>query len=215
MPKKKKVKVGEILKKHNALFNYIKDPYGFRVGIVVMMKGETRDTPRIGWALFKETPYRQYGKDIKTLECVPSANNLLNDILFKIREFIFRCEIPDGYKAPEIFDIYDDVKALGKTKISHIEGPGFFNDVLEDRGKADLLSLAIRRANTDRGNYFACLSRNYDRESRENQISVDWDYNEIPINFPDEPYIMHSPILAQTIKKAVKEAEYRAWRYFK
>ena len=213
MSKKKKINIGNILSKHGAIFNYITDPYGFRVGVVVMMKGETRDNPRVGWALFRETPYRVYGNNIRTLEGIPVANDLIEDILLRTcRSFNKHNDL----SSPEMIEIYRDATALRNLKIGHVEGVGFFNDVLTNKGKADLLSLAIRRANTNRDRYFAYVPDNTDDfDSRENQIGADWGYNEIPINDPDDPYVVYSPVLTQTIKKAVREAEYRAWRYFK
>lgn len=213
MSKKNKIHVGEILKKHNALFNYIKDPYGFRIGVVVMMAGPDRDTPKVGWALFDETGFKQYGRRTDTLQEIPVADSLLDDILLKTCEIFNKHRDPNEQTDPSMLDIYNDVETLRKLRVGSPETRGFHNDSLTGKGKADLVSLAIKRANTDRDNYFAYKSEN--PNDRCDQSEVEWDLNWVPINRPDDSLIVKSQILAQTIKKAVREAEYRAWRYFK
>ena len=214
MSRSNKIHIGEILKKHNALFNYIRDPYGFRIGVVVMMKGADRDNPLVGWALFDETSYKQYGKRTETLNELPVANELLEDILLKTCEVFNKHRNPDEQTDPSMLDIYNDVEALRKLKVGSPEMRGFHNDSITSKGKADLISLAIKRANTDRDNYFAHVSK-CPGTCREDQSEVEWDLNWIQINIPDDSLIVKSQILAKTIKKAVREAEYRAWRYFK
>lgn len=213
MSKKNKIHVGEILKKHNALFNYIKDPYGFRIGVVVMMAGPDRDTPKVGWALFDETGFKQYGRRTDTLHEIPVAKDLLDDILLKTCEVFNKHRDPDEQTDPSMLDIYNDVETLRNLKVGSPETRGFHNDSITSKGKADLVSLAIKRANMDRDNYFACKSEN--PNDRCDQSEVEWDLNWIPINRPDDSLIVKSQILTQTIKRAVREAEYRAWRYFK
>lgn len=213
MSRKNKIHIGEILKAHNALFSYIKDPYGFRIGVVVMMKGQNRDNPKVGWALFDETNNKQYGKRINTLKEIPVADEHLNNILERAVEIFKLIPDTDNKENPSMLGIYNEVQALKRMKLGSPELRGFHNDALTAKGKADLISLAITRANTNRENYFACTS--VIPGDRCDQSEVDWKLNWIPINRPDDSLIIKSPILAQTIKKAVREAEYRAWRYFK
>lgn len=213
MSRNNKIDIGRILKAHNALFNYIKDSYGFRVGVVVMMKGPDRDTPKIGWALFNETPYRQYGRITETLGEIPAANERFSLILESAIELCKSLPEPGKRELPSMVNIYNSVMDLKKMKLGSPESMKFYKDVITNKGKADLISLAIKRANTNRDNYFAYESSI--PHDRCNQSEIKWDYNWIPINKPDSNVVIKSAILAQAIKRAVREAEYRAWRYFK
>lgn len=49
-------KPGKILEENHALVNYFRDEYGFKEGVIVILKGMGRHHPKIGYAFFSEVP---------------------------------------------------------------------------------------------------------------------------------------------------------------
>lgn len=187
--------VGEILKNNNAIFNYIYDKYGFRIGIVVAMKGVGRWHPRMGWSLFCEVPHKTVVH--RKMSTIPYYKNIC--IFNKtLNEFV-----PAELEVPEVIEIYPEDKFA----------------------KMELFYKAIDRANYNSFEYyvnkdpqFGQAKTDFRSECETLQADV-YNENYNCFNIKDAPvFDMDDEAEYGTfkaIKKTVKSTEFRAFTYFK
>ena len=113
------VNIGEFLKKNKAIFNYIYDSRGFRIGVVLAKKGDYLSHNLVGWALFQEVDTACWVQAVK-IKTLPSYKELTETLERSINNSLGYTEKKDS-KALEIlenaglFDIYNAFKILNKT----------------------------------------------------------------------------------------------------
>lgn len=192
--------VGDILKENGALLNYFKDPAGFNTGVIVILKGFGRHHPKIGWAFFEEVPH-------------------FFESHTKMKEIPY-------------YSLYVNKDTVGGTLI-----PGTSVEqvkLLNEEAKKDLILLAISRANNDSWNYY--VSREEDpilsnfkearrvvegvatqKNSNLREDKVVLDYASCLNENAYERYnvIVENPCQLSILRKSIRQAEYRAYRYFK
>jgi len=197
MPKKKNnyrvecefKKPGDILKENKGLVNYIYDDYGFRIGIVMILPGEGKHHPKLGWALIKEVPHRV--NVIHKLSDIPVFKNSNSELLN--------------------LDFGDNLTIC-------------YNTFADEKAKSELFELAVSRANFDSWNYYVCTDRDKGQnfsDLRNDKISNFFCHTRLTM-YPGEIWESDVPTNAEVdvkkcrvIRKAIRNAEYRAWRYFK
>lgn len=213
---KSETNIRELLNKNNAIFNYIYDNRGFRIGVVVAQKGKLKGHNAIGWALFQELPsvesslfvnitstpiYKEMEKALK--ESLSSALDLNcskdTEVLDKIKFFDMCKSLESFLKGVQSIDIpSEDDNVLFSAKYDVTK-----KDIM------DTIKLALSKVNYDSWNYYSPLNKGHDL--REGIINLS------KVEDKESLVLMGTkmPILTNSLRKAIKKMEYRAWRYFK
>lgn len=178
--------IGDLLNKNKGILNYIYDPCGNKIGVVVAKKGLNRNNPQIGWALFCEVNYY----------------NIHIDAFSKFKEgkYIINNHITKNSAIQKIYNnlLSDILKNINDLKISY--------DIYRPQNKADVVALAFTRLNTNRDRFFVSDSE------QGNQSKTDLMKNIIQ---KSDNGIDMDATESNYIRKAVRAMEYRAWKYFK
>ena len=211
---KSETNIGKFLKENKAIFNYIYDSRGFRIGVILAKKGDYIGHNLIGWALFDEIEYPSWTQFIG-IKDLPIYKDLIN----AVKESINRSVVKDSaflkiLEDSGLFKIYDAFnvfnKAMKDTSVFSEDGdrnvPAFYIVSKEDILEA--LKKALEKANYDSWNYY-CL-KHEEHDLRKDIVGID-DID----NYEQYRHGEELPILANNIRKAVRKMEFRACRYFK
>ena len=216
---KSETNIGKFLKENKAIFNYIYDSRGFKIGVVVAKKGDYIGHNQIGWALFDEIEFPSWTQLVR-LKDTPIYKNMMEAFKESVNVGIDCLKAKDTTSAnvlkdTKVLELYDAIRAFDKaiedTSIYSEDGdrdvPAYY---YVDKG--DILytiKRALEKANYDSWNYY-CL-KHEDHDLRNGIVDTyDNGFGEIERNRGKE-----LPILANNIRKAIRKMEFRAWRYFK
>ena len=211
---KSEINIGEFLKENKAIFNYIYDSRGFRIGVILAKKGDYIGHNLIGWALFNEIEYPSWTQfvGIKDLpvykDLIESVKDSINKSLAKDSDSLEILEDTGVFKIYEAFKVFN--KAIRDTSVFSEDGdrdvPACY--IVNKEDILEALKKALEKANYDSWNYYCLKHEGHDLRN----------------NIVDTYYIdgykqctsgRELPILANNIRKAVRKMEFRAWRYFK
>lgn len=196
---KSQYNIGKLLKDKNALFNYIQDEFGAKMGVVVGLKGRDRATPLVGWALFSEFDDGRITMDKQSKPCREAFARVYE----ALDNFAKYCGNKMTAKrvedVKEILDSQDDFTIIPK-------------DI-----KYRAIELAILRANPDREQYFVCSNPIY------NQQDTLIPQNPRTLYKTEGTHLVHGSsefnyfdkYAISYIKKACRAMEFRCWRFYK
>ena len=211
---KSEINIGEFLKENKAIFNYIYDSRGFRIGVVLAKKGDYIGHNLIGWALFNEIEYPSWTQfvGIKDLpvykDLIESVKDSINKSLAKDSDSLEILEDTGVFKIYEAFKVFN--KAIRDTSVFSEDGdrdvPACY--IVNKEDILEALKKALEKANYDSWNYYCLKHEGHDLR---NDI-VDTNYID---GYKQCTSGRELPILANNIRKAVRKMEFRAWRYFK
>ena len=211
---KSEINIGEFLKENKAIFNYIYDSRGFRIGVVLSKKGDYIGHNLIGWALFNEIEYPSWTQfvGIKDLpvykDLIESVKDSINKSLAKDSDSLEILEDTGVFKIYEAFKVFN--KAIRDTSVFSEDGdrdvPACY--IVNKEDILEALNKALEKANYDSWNYYCLKHEGHDLR---NDI-VDTNYID---GYKQCTSGRELPILANNIRKAVRKMEFRAWRYFK
>ena len=88
---KSETNIGKFLKENKAIFNYIYDSRGLRIGVILAKKGDYIGHNLIGWALFDEIEYPSWTQFIG-IKDLPIYKDLIN----AVKESINRSVVKDS-----------------------------------------------------------------------------------------------------------------------
>lgn len=120
------VNLQQRLKKDNTLMEYIRDSLGTKIGIIISTKGPNRNTPQIGWVLFRNI----IGVKERTYKTLKSLNNIYARLGF----------------ASIISINYDTYKFINSIKINYT------TYIIPN--KTIIYDTAVKNLSTDRSNWF-------------------------------------------------------------
>ena len=174
---KSETNIGKFLKENKAIFNYIYDSRGLRIGVILAKKGDYIGHNLIGWALFDEIEYPSWTQFIG-IKDLPIYKDLIN----AVKESINRSVVKDSaslkiledsglFKIYEAFNVFN--KAMKDTSVFSEDGdrnvPAFYIVSKEDILEA--LKKALEKANYDSWNYY-CLKHEEHDLRKEDRKSV-------------------------------------------
>lgn len=211
---KSETNIGEFLKENKAIFNYIYDSRGFRIGVILAKKGDYIGQNLIGWALFNEIEYPSWTQfvGIKDLpvykDLIESVKDSINKSLARDSDSLELLEDAGVFKIYEAFKVFN--KAIKDTSVFSEDGdrnvPAFY--IVSKEDILDTLKIALEKANYDSWNYYCLKHEGHDLR---NDIVDTYDID----GYEQCTSGRELPILANNIRKAVRKMEFRAWRYFK
>ena len=194
--------VGELLKKNNAIFNYVYDKHGMRLGIVVATKGIGKHHPKIGWALFDEVEcaFTEY----KTFGSIPRAKRLLNELKRAIADtdnLIGNCLIRE-------IERYD----VSQGDLCYME-----SRPLTQKAKYELFELALSRGNFDSWGFYCDKNVPVVKNAnlREDTIAINEVWTNKDGHTEKQECVYQDAETANALRSAIRDLEYRAWRYYK
>lgn len=210
--KKEKFNVEKFLKESNAIFNYIYDNRGFKVGIVLAMKTPLKGKCKIGWALFEEN--RDINcKVLSKLRDIPALMKRINDIKDHIFTLSF-AEESQGIKEnrKEFVSLMQEVKSLEDIDLNSSDVYYYLENASDMK---DIFISAKERANHDSWNYYCAKGTDLsETDLRTDVIKIKTPYED---EYEETHYYYTSSDteLCKAIRKAVRKMEHRAWRYFR
>lgn len=222
---KSEINIGEFLKENKAIFSYIYNNMGFRIGVVVAKKGEMKGHNAIGWALFNEVSTSVPAKTI-TAKDIPAYEKLRDSIKNSLSLASNLGE--EGLKtltSVSLFDVYSALntfmEALGSNPIliknESTSAPlcymPYTYKIVSKEDVFNTIKLALEKANCDSWNYYCPKREGHDL--REDIVRV---HSRVDMDDKNSSVIVlgdKMPILANILRKAIRKMEYRAWRYFK
>lgn len=215
---KSETNIGELLKENNAIFNYIYNSLGYRMGVVVAKKGNKKGYNPIGWALFNEINSIDYSTQIK-LKSTPTYQRMtkaFKQSISKIPSLEEKdMELIKDLGFFECYDALSDFLKMNSELYSIVESKYIaYKFSVTHKGTVEAIKLALSRANNNSWNYYSPKGSGHDLRNNIVNLSTfrtcAWLSNEI--RNPTKP---NSPKLANMLRKSIRKMEYRAWRYFK
>lgn len=211
--KKEKFNIEKFLEESNAIFNYIYDNRGFKVGIVLAMKTPLKGKCKIGWALFEEVQERSC-KELSKLRDIPSTMKKINDIKDKIYTLCSTVESKGNKEnRREFISLMQEVKSLEDINLNSTEKYYYIDNASD---MESIFFSAKERANHDSWNYYCAKGTDLSgTDLRRDRIEIS--VNSISTINSNSPmnYTSRDTELCKAIRKAVRKMEYRAYRYFK
>lgn len=216
---KSETNIGKFLKENKAIFNYIYDSRGFKIGVVVAKKGDYIGHNQIGWALFDEIEFPSWTQLVR-LKDTPIYKDMMEAFKESVNIGIDCLKAKDTTSAnvlkdTKVLELYDAIRAFDKaiqdTSIYSEDGdrdvPAYY---YVDKGDVlDTIKRALEKANYDSWNYY-CL-KHEDHDLRNDIVDTyDTGFGETERKRGKE-----LPVLANNLRKAIRKMEFRAWRYFK
>lgn len=210
--KKEKFNVEEFLRESKAIFNYIYDNRGLKVGIVLAMKTPLKGKCKIGWALFEEN--RDINcKVLSKLRDIPAIMKRINDIKDHIFTLSF-AEESQGIKEnrKEFISLMQEVKSLEDIDLN---SPDVYYYLESASDMKDVFISAKERANHDSWNYYCAKGTALSKTDLRTELI------KIKTSYKDGDEEVHSYYtsgdteLCKAIRKAVRKMEHRAYKYFK
>ena len=213
--KKEKFNINEFLKCNNAIFNYIYDNRGLKRGIVLATRTPLKGKCKIGWALFDEYDknHELKCKTLSKLRDIPVIMEKINDIKDIAYELSHSEELQGIRENRNLFiSIMQDARYLEDVSLNSTE-EYFYLDNASDMEK--LFKSALERANHDSWNYYCAKGTTLSKSDlRSDYIKIESSYNEGNKEVV-RYFTSKDSNLCNSIRKAIRKIEHRAWKYFR